>query len=601
MGRHRTGDPFPGPWRSSADRAVVRCRSGRRSHRATGRRPSLPALDPELVFGLAGPVRSSFDEPATALSQVTFCVVDLETTGGDAGRCAITEVGAVKVRGGEVLGTFQTLIDPGVAIPPMVSTLTGLTDAMVHRAPRMAQALPSLLEFIGGAVIVGHNVRFDLAFLQAALHRWDGAALGNVGVDTLALSRRLLADEVPDHRLATLAERLDLSHRPTHRALADAWATCDLLHALIERATAWGVHALDDLVALPQLAGHRHWRKLSLTAELPRWPGVYEFTDRAGHVIHTGVAADLRTEVRGYFAADRPARTGQLLRDLHRIRHHVCVSPLEAAVRERRLRRSVGPPSGRARRSGQPVYVRLTEERFPRLTVSRTPSPSAAHVGPLPDRGAARSVIEAILAAVPLRRCTERIGRSAPRPPVGGPCPAAPATTGSWGAGSTAAGAGCPCRGTVSDADYRRRVDTVRRGLAGEPQLLLGAVEQRMHRLAGQGRFEEAGVVRDLGAVLERALRPRRQAERFAVAERLVIELPDGVVVDLGPDGALGDLGPLDPEERAWVAGWLDRYAGHVRLRRVEGAWCSPLPPFPSFTPTGRAPTPGRAVSRSTS
>lgn len=548
-------------------------------------------------------VQRSFDEPATPLHQVTFCVVDLETTGGDAQHCAITEVGAVKVRGGEVLGTFQTLVDPGVAIPPTITTLTGLTDAMVRRAPTMAQALPSLLEFIGGAVIVGHNVRFDLAFLRAALHRWEGVALGNVDIDTLALSRRLLADEVPDHRLATLAERLGLHHRPSHRALADAWAACDLLHALIERATAWGTRALDDLVALPKLAGHAQWRKLALTAELPRQPGVYEFLDRAGHTIHTGAAADLRTEVRSYFSCDRPASTLQLLRDLHRVRHHVCASPLEAAVRELRLRRSARRLTGRGRRSGQPVYVRLTDERFPRLAISRAPSPAGAHLGPLAGRPAAEPLIEAIGTAVPLRRCTDRIGRSAPRPPAGGRCPAGPG----------GAPAGCPCRGTVSDADYGRRVDTVRRGLAGEPHLLLGPLEQRMHWLAGQGRFEEASAVRDRGAVLERALHQGRRAGRLATVERLVLELPDGVVVDLGPGGALpagdepgeegspGDLAPLDPEEQAWVAGWLDRHAGRVRLRWLDGAWSSPLPPLPSFIPTDRRPVRGGPLSRTTS
>src|SRR3954470_7513434 len=106
----------------------------------------------------------------TPLCDVTFVVIDLETTGGSANTCAITEVGAVKLRGGECLGTFQTLVNPGSGIPPEITYMTGITEAMVTPAPRIEAVLPALLEFVGrDAVVVGHNVRFDLAFLQAAL------------------------------------------------------------------------------------------------------------------------------------------------------------------------------------------------------------------------------------------------------------------------------------------------------------------------------------------------------------------------------------------------------------------------------------------------
>src|SRR5207237_546062 len=118
---------------------------------------------------------------------VTFCVLDLETTGGSPHQCAITEVGAVKVRGGECLGTFQTLVNPGMAIPPAITVLTGITEAMVIPAPLIAEVLPSFLEFLGNAVIVGHNVRFDLSFLHAALQATAREPLPRRFVDTCAL------------------------------------------------------------------------------------------------------------------------------------------------------------------------------------------------------------------------------------------------------------------------------------------------------------------------------------------------------------------------------------------------------------------------------
>ncbi|CAB4676435.1 unannotated protein [freshwater metagenome] len=138
------------------------------------------------------PLQLSLDDLGTPLSQVTFCVIDLETTGGSAASCGITEIGAVKLRGGECIGTFQTLVNPGCAIPPEITVLTGITHSMVMPAPRIEAVLPSLLEFIGDAVIVGHNIRFDLSFVQAALERDQRPKLTNRAVDTVALARRLV-------------------------------------------------------------------------------------------------------------------------------------------------------------------------------------------------------------------------------------------------------------------------------------------------------------------------------------------------------------------------------------------------------------------------
>lgn len=198
--------------------------------------------------------QSSFNDLGTPLFDVTFVVIDLETTGASAHNSAITEVGAIKIRGGECLGTYQTLVDPGLAIPPAITVLTGITQAMVLNAPRISAVLPSLLEFLNGAVIVGHNVGFDMSFLNSALWQNDYPKLTAPTIDTLSLSRRLLRSEVPNCKLKTLASRLRLSHQPSHRALDDAFTTADLLHVLIERATALGVYRLEDFLQPPKYA-----------------------------------------------------------------------------------------------------------------------------------------------------------------------------------------------------------------------------------------------------------------------------------------------------------------------------------------------------------
>ena len=196
--------------------------------------------------------QSTIKELGRPLVATTFVVLDLETSGGAPHLGAhITEIGAVKVRGGEVLGKFQTFINPGTPIPAFITALTGITDEMVSSSPRIAEAFPVLLEFLGSeseTVFVAHNAPFDLSFLKAAAkgseYRWPKFTI----IDTAKLARRVLSrDEVPDCKLGTLAEFFNATVRPTHRALDDALATVDVLHALIGRVGSLGIATLEEL------------------------------------------------------------------------------------------------------------------------------------------------------------------------------------------------------------------------------------------------------------------------------------------------------------------------------------------------------------------
>ncbi len=220
----------------------------------TGRRA---AGQTALASPAAGPLAAPVEGPwgpgpdlGAALFDVCFAVVDVETTGGSPATAALTEIAAAKYRGGECLGEFQTLVDPGCDVPPLITLLTGITDDMVRGAPAVSSVLPSLLEFLHGTVVVGHNVGFDLSFLDAALVGGGYEPLANASVDTLALARRLVRPDVPNCKLRTLASALRLEHLPSHRALDDVRATADLLHRLIEHATGYGVFVLGDLVDL---------------------------------------------------------------------------------------------------------------------------------------------------------------------------------------------------------------------------------------------------------------------------------------------------------------------------------------------------------------
>ena len=170
-----------------------------------------------------------------SLAAYDLVVVDVETTGWVPGEAAITEIGAVRLNGGEITGEFSTLVRPGAPIPDDICELTGITDAMVSRAPATAAALQAFLAFARGCVLVAHNASFDLGFLTAACAacgiRWPATAI----IDTAVLARLLLGpDDVPDCKLATLASYFGTRTAPCHRALADAKATADVLAGLLD-------------------------------------------------------------------------------------------------------------------------------------------------------------------------------------------------------------------------------------------------------------------------------------------------------------------------------------------------------------------------------
>jgi DNA polymerase-3 subunit epsilon len=189
----------------------------------------------------------------TPLFEVTFAVIDIETTGMAPGQSRIIEVAAAKFQGGECIGTFQTLVNPGCGVPPFITILTGITEAVLVPAPPIEEVLPTLLEFLGDAVLVGHNLRFDTGFLDAALNACGRRPLHQSRVDTLALARRLVGEEVPNRRLRTLARFFRTATQPTHRALDDVLATAGVLHGLLELAATFDVLALDDLLAFPSM------------------------------------------------------------------------------------------------------------------------------------------------------------------------------------------------------------------------------------------------------------------------------------------------------------------------------------------------------------
>jgi DNA polymerase III subunit epsilon len=542
----------------------------------------------------------SFDELGTPLREVTFVVLDLETTGGSPnGGDGITEIGAVKVRGGEQVGELATLVDPGSGVPAGIVALTGITSAMTAGAPRIEAVLPTLLEFLRGAVLVAHNAPFDSGFLRAACERHGRPWPRPPVLCTARLARAVLPhDEAPSVRLGALAQHFGTATRPTHRALADARATVEVLHHLLERVGNLGVQSLEELLALArESAPHRptpqQRRKRVLAQGVPSAPGVYLFRGHGDEVLYVGTSGDLQRRVRSYFTAgERRRRVRDMVSLAERVDTVVCAHALEASVRELRLIAAHQPRyNRRSRRPQHTWWITPTTEAFPRLSVVNSPREGA--LGPFSSRRAAAAAVDTVLDAVPLRPCTQRIparGASA------SPCAL-------YELGRCAA----PCAGLQTQEEYTPAVTALHDLVAGRDDGPLRAMADEVDALAGKERFEAAARLRDrLAALLLGLARAQRLAALAALPE-LVGARPDGrggwelavlrygrlaaagvarrgtapmPVIDalrLGAQTILPGPGPLrgaPVEEVRLLHRWLT--TGGTRLVASEPAWTEP-------------------------
>jgi DNA polymerase III epsilon subunit family exonuclease len=322
---------------------------------------------------------------ALLLEEATYVVVDLETTGLRPGKSGICEIGAVRLRGFEVEAEFETLVNPGIPIPASASAVTGLRNEQLRGAPRPAAAVRSFLAFADDAVLVAHNARFDLAFLDRETERLTGSRIGSPVVDTVRLARRLLAGRVAGFGLGQLAWFLGTAERPCHRALPDARATAELLLALIGLAQERGARTVADLSELAATRTRKLLDKRHLAYGAPTRPGVYLFLGRNDQVLYVGRARDLRARLRSYFRSDRqrPAVEAAVAA-AERIEWRVLGSELEAALEELRLIRELRPPgNARVSRPERQVWLR---RRGDSVVASTRPSP----VGPLRSRRTAQ-------------------------------------------------------------------------------------------------------------------------------------------------------------------------------------------------------------------
>ena len=545
----------------------------------------------------------SFEDLGRPLATTPFVVVDLETTGAGPD-ATITEIGAVRVCGGEVEGEFQTLVNPHAHIPPLISVLTGITDAMVADAPRADQVIPPFLEFARGSVLVAHNAGFDVGFLKRACAdqgvRWPGFGV----LDTVALARGVLTrDEVPNVKLATLARHFHVADPPNHRALTDARATVTVLHRLLERVGNLGVSTVEDLLEFtrgvsPERRAKRTWAK-----QVPSAPGVYQFVadlaDRDGQVrrqvLYVGKSVNLRSRVGSYFtASEKRPRMEEMIRIATGVETTTCRTALEAEVLELRLIAAHAPRyNRRSKFPERQQWIKLTREPFPRLSVVRTVADDGAcYFGPFSRRSAAEDAMLTLYDAFPIRQCTARLSERTPsgRCALGdlGKCVA-------------------PCDGSLGRAEYARLVEEVRASLTVDVRAVVHAPRERLAALIAQERFEEAErLTGRLRGFVRAATRARRVGALAGCAQLVAVRRAevgwDAHVIRYGRLAAAAHARPGESvvgvareamavaeqvptpvpglpaasiEEAERICSWLE--APGVRLIEVDGEWGWPL------------------------
>lgn len=280
--------------------------------------------------------------------------VDLETTGGNAAYHRITEVGIVRVAGGEFVEEWSSLVNPECRIPGFIEEFTGITNEMVAAAPRFIDIADEVREKLQGAVFVAHNARFDYSFLRTEFRRLEQRFAASV-LCTVKLSRRLFPEQLR-HNLDAVMQRHGLACSARHRALGDARVLWDLWVKLRRELPPERLGgAVQTLMAATALPAHL---PPDLADELPEGPGVYRFFGENDALLYIGKSVSLRTRVLGHFAAEhRDTKEQKLARQVRRVDWFETAGELGALLREALMVKEQNPLQNRRLKKSAGVFT----------------------------------------------------------------------------------------------------------------------------------------------------------------------------------------------------------------------------------------------------
>lgn len=491
------------------------------------------------------------------IAECDFAAVDLETTGCRPGRNSIIEVGAVRFNASDRLDVYEQLVRPDDLIPRAVQELTGISAGMVAAQPAIEDAIKQFRDFAADAVLVAHNYRFDLSFLDYEAERSWGFPLQRPVIDTLSLLRQLRPD-LRRFSLGALAAEYGLETVPDHRAGNDARATAELLMAVIPELLRLGMETVGDVVAFSGLSGQQELAdRLGLTRNVPDEPGVYLFRDSAGRVIFVGHARSLRTRTRQYFYPG--SASDALARDVASITAVPTLSQLDALLLEHRLvdrHRPRHNPAAHRSREGFLIKIDVGS-RYPGLRVVPAPRLQGRLVGPFTSKWAAAILLDRLVETYDLRRCARRLDAKLAMTPCPrretGTCPA-------------------PCVREPDQVAYAERVDRAAAILTDDADFRQHLTKSQ-RAAAASGRYEDAIRERDGLRALDRALSTIETVREAVRRDVILIEESDGDAVVSFIRGGL---------RAAVLRGARDAVAAKVprTLERVYYAGTPPVDPL---------------------
>ncbi len=465
------------------------------------------------------------NEPLLDIAYPDFVALDVETTGLRPASNRIIEIGMIRYSSGEPVERFQTLFDPERKLPAYISKLTGIRDADLRGADGFAHRAGEIVEFLGDALIVGHNVTFDIGFVNAELRRAGKLPLVNDRVDTMALAMRYLP-ELKRASLDKVASALGLSPRKLHRAEGDAELSARAALALFRIAAERGEGSVDALKATSRLPEGRprdgigRGRALLDTEflkSIPQRPGVYLMLDANQRVIYVGKAKNLRDRVGSYYSQPLgyTRKMDGLLESIASIEVRVVGSELEALMLEAQLIKRYQPRYNTVMRSHEQYpYIKVDlASPWPRILLApEWKDDGCKYFGPYRNRSTARQVVELLNIHFQLRTCTRsfKTARS-----YGSPC-------------LKLALGQClgPCAGKADREIYMERTRAALRFLEGTDAPLLQRIWEQLEEAASTGDFERARRLRRDIQLLQSISSVHRVIQEMERRPTLLLALP---------------------------------------------------------------------------
>ncbi|MCB2203947.1 DEDD exonuclease domain-containing protein [bacterium] len=454
------------------------------------------------------------------IADMEFVVCDVETTGLSPDRNRITEIALVRLRGNQIVDRYSSLINPKQFIPEEIQRLTGITNAMVYGAPPAEDVMSEVRRFIGDAIFVGHNVRFDRSFVDATLRRCGLEPLQVPNLCTARLARRLIPKKSKKN-LGALAAHFNIRIRNRHRATGDAEATAVVLLNFIRiLEEEFDTHDVGELLSFQNkqiyriTGAPRYFTRLQDNlSELPHAPGVYFFHDRRGDVLYIGKARDLKERVSSYFYHNigHTSKIRRLVRAVHGITWKEMETELSALLNESRLIKQHQPPfNTQLKRYRKYPFIRIdVANDWPTIGwCYDIENDGADYFGPFRSRFAVEDALDSINKLFMLRECDGNIKPDADNTPC---------------LYHEIKRCGAPCAAVTGKPEYQREVDDIVLFLQGEQDSVLDRLRGRMETRAEELDFEGAAVLRDRIAAVERIIRQQRLMVQSVRKQNLVI------------------------------------------------------------------------------